>query len=272
MLMGLTARGTGPSSFLWGELVSACCRAVSGAPEHARSAQRESVTLAFSRNMFTSHTVSSSVRMLCDGLMDGSHTHVYVPIHNGQNHWVALAFDHSRMTATYIDSLDLCTAEEAGYPEALRALLPGYTWPNVRSRVQEDGATCGLWIAWAAEVWSQSCREESRVDLRSQLRRRCIEVRRTGGIPYITDFRARLCRDHPTLRDLTHTVVSFTPTVDGTGAPENPTILSDSEDEPQPRPPVVSRRTHTVVGWRRPLTSPAPVRGFGASGNSIIHN
>ena len=235
--MGLRARGTNASSFLWGELVSACCRAVSGAPEHARSAQRESVTLAFSRNMFTSHTVNSSVRMLCDGLMDGSHTHVYVPIHTGQNHWVALAFDHSRMTATYIDSLDLCTAEQAGYPEALRALLPGYTWPNVRSRVQEDGATCGLWIAWAAEVWSQSCREESQVDLRSQLRSRCMEVRRTGGIPYITDFRARLCRDHPTLRDLTHTVVSFTPTVDGTGAPENPTILSDSEDEPQPRPP-----------------------------------
>jgi hypothetical protein len=37
-------------------------------------------------------------------------------------------------------------------------------------------------------------------------------------------------------------------------------------------PSVVSRRTHTVVGWRRPLTSPALVRDVGASVNSIVHN
>jgi hypothetical protein len=147
---------------------------------------------------------------------------------------------------TYFDSLNQCTVEQAGYPAALRALLPEYTWSNVLSRVQEDNATCGLWVAWAAETWSQACREESRGDLRCRLRTRCVEVRQTGGIPLITNFRERLRRDHPALGCLTHTVTSLTPVDDGTGTPQNPTTISDSDDD----------RTTTRPSRRAPFPGP----------------
>jgi hypothetical protein len=146
-LMDLRARGTSASSHLWGELVFASCMAVSRTPEHTRLAQRASVTPAFSRTMFTSPTIHSSVRLMCSGLVDKTHTHVFVPINTGHNHWVAMAFDGERRTATYFDSLDQCTVEEAGYPDALRALLPGYTWLNVNAPV------CKRTVPRAAYGW-----------------------------------------------------------------------------------------------------------------------